>query len=191
MRSLIDLAFGAFEGVANFMPAPDELQAFIADRLRGYLREQGGTVNQVEALLAGGVGSLVSLPARLAAVREFEALPEAQTLAAANKRIVNILRKSGAEAAADVDRARLTDGAERDLFGAFEALAPRVDASCRAGDWTGALKSLSTAKPVVDRFFDDVMVMADDPAIRANRLALLRRVAATMNRVADISKLAR
>jgi glycyl-tRNA synthetase beta chain len=190
MRSLIDLAFGAFEDVANFVPAPDELQAFVMDRLRGYLREQGGTVNQVEALLAGGVGSLVSLPGRLAAVREFEALPEAQALAAANKRIVNILRKSGEEAAADVDRARLAEGAERDLFSAFEQLEPRVAASSRDGDWTGALKSLSTAKPVVDRFFDDVMVMADDPAIRANRLALLRRVAATMNRVADISKLA-
>ena len=114
---------------ANFIPAPAELEAFVADRLRGYLREQGGTANQVEALLAGGAESLVSLPGRLAAVREFEALPEAQALAAANKRIVNILRKSGAEAAADVDRARLTDGAERDLFAAFETLAPQVDAS--------------------------------------------------------------
>jgi glycyl-tRNA synthetase beta chain len=188
--ALTDLAFGAFDGVANFRPAPDELQGFIADRLRGYLREQGGTANQVEALLAGGVGSLVSLPDRLAAVREFETLPEAEALAAANKRIVNILRKSGGEAAADVDRARLTEGAERDLFGAFDALEPGIDASCRAGDWTGALKSLATTKPAVDRFFDDVMVMADDPAIRANRLALLRRVSSTMNRVADISKLA-
>ena len=77
---------------------------------------------------------------------------------------MNILRKSGSEAAPDVDRARLAEGAERELFGAFDALEPRVEASCRAGDWTAALKSLSTAKPAVDRFFDDVMVMADDAA---------------------------
>ncbi len=190
VRSLIELAFGAFQGVANFTPAPAELQAFIAERLRGYLREQGGTANQVEALLAGDMGSLVSLPGRLAAVRDFESLPEAEALAAANKRIVNILRKSGEQAAAEVDRDRLAVGAEQDLSKAFDALEPIVEASCRAEDWTGALKSLSTVKPAVDRFFLDVMVMADDPAIRANRLALLRRVAATMNRVADISKLA-
>ena len=190
LSELIALAFGAFEGVDGFRPAPAEVQAFITERLRGYLRDQGGTANQVEAVLAGSIGSLVSLPARLAAVREFESLPEAQALAAANKRIVNILRKSGAEAAADVDRARLEEGAERDLHSAFDALEGPVDARCRAGDWTGALQALSTARPAVDRFFDAVMVMADDLGVRANRLALLRRVAATMNRVADISKLA-
>ena len=190
LRTLIDAGFAAFEGVANFVPNPDGLATFITDRLRGYLREQGGTANQVEALLASGVGSLVGLPARLAAVRDFESLPEAQALAAANKRIVNILRKSGSEAAADIDRGRLADGAERELFTAFEALEPHVEASCRAGDWTAALKSLSATKPAVDRFFDDVMVMVDDAQVRANRLALLSRVAKTMNRVADISKLA-
>ena len=190
LRELVDLAFGAFADIPGFVGAPEPLVDFISERLRGYLREQGGTVNQVEALLATGTGSLVSMPARLAAVREFETMPEAQALAAANKRIVNILRKSGREAAADVDAARLADGAERDLFSTFAALAPQVEASSRAGDWTGALKSLSTAKPVVDRFFDDVMVMVDDAAVRANRLALLRQVSATMNRVADISKLA-
>jgi glycyl-tRNA synthetase beta chain len=189
LRELADLAFGVFAPTQGFVPVPDALVDFITDRLRGYLREQGGTANQVEALLATGTGSLISLPERLAAVRAFESLPEAQALAAANKRIVNILRKSGSEAAPRVDTARLADGAERDLFEAFAALGPQVEARSRTGDWTGALKSLSTVKPVVDRFFDDVMVMADDAAIRANRLALLRQVSATMNRVADISKL--
>ena len=126
---------------------------------------------------------------RLAAVQAFEALPEAAALAAANKRIVNILRKSGAEAASAVDRSILADGAEHDLYLAFQTLGPAVDASCDAGDYASALKALATAKPVVDRYFDDVMVMADDAAVRANRLALLSGVAATMNRVADISKL--
>ena len=109
--------------------------------------------------------------------------------AAANKRIVNILRKSGAEAAPRVDRARLDAGAEHDLYAAFESLGPKVSSSCDAGDYAGALKALATAKPVVDRYFDEVMVMADDPAVRANRLALLNGVAETMNRVADLSKL--
>ena len=124
-------------------------------------------------------------------MQAFEALPEADALAAANKRIVNILRKSETEAAAAVDRARLADGAEHDLWLAFQKLEPIVDADCaprrlrRRAAWRSPPR-----KPAVDRFFDDVLVMADDPAIRANRLALLRGVAQTMNRVADISKLA-
>ena len=134
--------------------------------------------------------AIADLPARLAAVQAFAALPEAAALAAANKRIVNILRKSGAEAAPAVDPHRLEAGAEHDLFTAFEALGPQVEADFGRGDYAGALRALASAKPVVDRYFDDVMVMADDPAVRANRLALLRGVAHTMNRVADISKLA-
>jgi glycyl-tRNA synthetase beta chain len=130
------------------------------------------------------------VPARLAAVQSFEALPESSALAAANKRIVNILRKSLSEAAPAVDRSRLENGAERDLWLALQKLEPAVDADCGRGDFASALKALATAKPAVDRFFDDVLVMADDPAIRANRLALLRGIATTMNRVADISKLA-
>jgi len=130
------------------------------------------------------------VPAQAAAVRAFSELPEADTLAGANKRIVNILRKSESEAAQVVDRARLTDGAEHDLYLTFQKLEPIVDDRCAAGDFAGALLALATAKPAVDRFFDDVLVMADDPVVRANRLALLRGVAQTMNRVADISKLA-
>ena len=130
------------------------------------------------------------VPARLLAVREFAALPESEALAAANKRIVNILRKSATDAAPAVDRARLADGAEHDLYLAFQKLEPIVNDHCARNDYAGALIALASAKPAVDRFFDDVMVMADDPAIRANRLALLRGVAQTMNRVADISKLA-
>jgi glycyl-tRNA synthetase beta chain len=130
------------------------------------------------------------VPDQLAAVKAFEALPEAQALSAANKRIVNILKKSASEAAPAVDRGRLAEGAEHDLWLAFQHLAPAVDDHCAGGDYASALLALATAKPAVDRFFDDVMVMTDDPAVRANRLALLRGVAATMNRVADISKLA-
>jgi glycyl-tRNA synthetase beta chain len=130
------------------------------------------------------------VPVQAAAVRAFGELPESDALAAANKRIVNILRKSGSEAAVAVDRARLADGAEHDLYLALQKLQPIVDDRCTTGDFAGALLALAGAKPAVDKFFEDVLVMADDPALRANRLALLRGVAQTMNRVADISKLA-
>ena len=184
------LAFGALARVPSVKDASAELTSFIYDRLRGYLREQGYTANQIAAVVDGAPADIHLVPARLAAVQSFEALPESGALAAANKRIVNILRKSESEAAPAVDRSRLENGAEHDLWLAFQKLEPAVDADCGRGDFTAALKALATAKPAVDRFFDDVMVMADDPAIRANRLALLRGIASTMNRVADISKLA-
>ncbi|HEX4883395.1 MAG TPA: glycine--tRNA ligase subunit beta [Casimicrobiaceae bacterium] len=190
LPTLIALAFAAFDGVAGFRPAPAELATFLEDRLRGWLREQGATAHQTEALLAVPDVPLPSLPARLAALQAFESLPEAAALAAANKRIVNILRKSGAEAAAAVDRALLGDGAERDLWLAFQRLDPDVQRHMDDGDYASALRALATTKPVVDRFFDDVMVMADDPGVRANRLALLSGVAQTMNRVAEIGRLA-
>jgi glycyl-tRNA synthetase beta chain len=190
LSALVALAFEAFSAVPAVKPDPHALLDFLYDRLRGYLRDQGSTANQVAAVLDARPDTIADLPARLAAVQAFAALPEAAALSAANKRIVNILKKSGAEAAGAVDRARLADGAEHDLYMAFQKLTPQVEADYGRGDFTGALRALATTRPVVDRYFDDVMVMADDPAIRANRLALLRRVAQTMNRVADISKLA-
>jgi len=190
LSALVGLAFQAFNDVAATKPVPEDLANFLYDRLRSHLREQGYSVNQIEAVLAPRPERIDLVPDQLAAVKAFEALPESGALAAANKRIVNILRKSETDAASAVDRGRLADGAERDLWTAFQQLSPVVDTHCAAGDYTGALQALAAAKPVVDRFFDDVMVMVDDPAVRANRLALLRGVAATMNRVADISKLA-
>ena len=163
---------------------------FMLDRLRQMLRDQGAAPNEVEAVLADSPARIDLVASRLAAVQAFAALPEAAALAAANKRIVNILRKNGDEAASTVDRGRLADGAEHDLYMAFQKLTPLVEGDFNDGNFAGALRALAATKPVVDRYFDDVMVMADDPAIRANRLALLRGVAATMNRVADISKLA-
>ncbi|HEX6136136.1 MAG TPA: glycine--tRNA ligase subunit beta [Casimicrobiaceae bacterium] len=190
LPALLGLAFQAFNSVAATKPVPEDLADFLYDRLRGHLREQGYTANQVEAVLVQRPQRIDLVPDRLAAVKAFESLPEAEALSAANKRIVNILRKSGEDAAASIDVERLTAGAERDLWHSFEALAPEVDRHCARGDYTSALKALATVKPAVDRFFDDVMVMVDDADVRANRLALLGRVATTMNRVADISKLA-
>jgi glycyl-tRNA synthetase beta chain len=162
---------------------------FMLDRLQQLLRDRGASAGEVDAVLSERPSRIDRVAPRLLAVQQFAALPEATALSAANKRIVNILRKSGAEAAPAVDRARLTDGAEHDLYLAFQKLQPQVEEHYAEGNYTAALLALASARPVVDRFFDEVMVMDDDPAVRANRLALLRGVAATMNRVADISRL--
>jgi glycyl-tRNA synthetase beta chain len=190
LPDLIDAAFVAFADIPAVADARAELASFIYERLRAYLREAGYSANEAEAVLSQRPLRIDLVPAQAAAVRAFSELPEADTLAGANKRIINILRKSANEAAQVVDRGRLTEGAEHDLYLTFQKLEPIVDDRCAAGDFAGALLALATAKPVVDKFFDDVLVMADDPAVRANRLALLRGVAQTMNRVADISKLA-
>jgi glycyl-tRNA synthetase beta chain len=192
LRHLLDAAFAQFSHVPGVVARTDELAEFIKERLRGYLRESGASANQVEAVLSRGLSQMDTVAEQLDAVKAFAALPEADSLAAANKRIVNILRKAegGERIGAAVDHGLLSAGAETDLYAKFEELRPVVSAHAAKGEFTHALLALASARPVVDRFFDDVMVMADDPAVRANRLALLSQVAETMNRVADISKLA-
>jgi glycyl-tRNA synthetase beta chain len=162
---------------------------FFKERLRHMLRDAGHDHRAVDAVLALDPQRVDQVPAKLDAVRAFAALPEAEALAAANKRIVNILRKSGAEAGATVDAALLGENAEQALFAAVEAAAPGIEAQLAAGDYSAALKALAGLRSAVDAFFDDVMVMAEDTALRANRLALLSRLAGLMNRVADISRL--
>jgi glycyl-tRNA synthetase beta chain len=116
-------------------------------------------------------------------------MPESVSLAAANKRIRNILKKSEATTGA-VSMSLMADAAEKNLFSAMQKLSPQVDAHMQNQHFTGALKELAGVRGEVDKFFDDVMVMADDPAVRNNRLALLRQLDNLMNQVADISKLA-
>jgi glycyl-tRNA synthetase beta chain len=190
LRKLIGLAHSVFSDVPAVRDASAEVEAFIHDRLRAYLREQGYTANQVEAVMSPPPVRIDLVPERLAAVRSFVSLPEAEALASANKRIVNILRKSGSDAAPAVDRSLFADGAERDLFVEVQKLLPVVHGHVDRGEYTEALRALASARASVDRFFDDVLVMAEDPALRANRLALLRGLAEAMNQVADISKLA-
>ncbi|MGH8799009.1 MAG: glycine--tRNA ligase subunit beta, partial [Casimicrobiaceae bacterium] len=190
LSALVDLAFDALAGQRAVARPRAAVLDFIHERLRGYLRDLGYTANQVAAVVDSQPDFIDDLPDRLQAVRAFEALPEALSLSAANKRIVNILRKAAGETGGAVDSSALADGAETDLHAAFDALRPQVEARVADGDFTAALKALASTKAAIDRFFDDVMVMTDDPRIRANRLALLREVAATMNHVADISKLA-
>lgn len=169
-----------------------EVTAFMLDRLRGMLRERGFSPNEVEAVLAQNPDRVDDVVQRLEAVQAFAALPEAASLAAANKRITNILKKNEDAMPKDaaVDPGLLQDQAEKDLAAAVTRVQPEVDAAFAAGDFSGTLKTLAQLRDQVDAFFNDVMVMADDVKLRNNRLALLASLHGMMNRVADISKLA-
>ncbi len=166
------------------------LAAFIYDRLAGSLREQGGTAQEVDAVLALKPQRLGDVPKRLAAVRAFAALPEAPALAAANKRIGNILKKSEGDVSATVNESALVEPAEQTLFAAMQTTVPAANAKFDAGDYTASLQALAALRAPVDAFFDGVMVNADDPALKANRLGLLKQLHDAMNRVADLSRLA-
>ena len=186
---LLTLTSRNFAGIAGFTDPVNEVRAFMLDRMRGILRERGFTPNEVEAVLVEGLDRLHDIVERLDAVQAFAALPESASLAAANKRITNILKKTDAEIG-DVSEMLLQEDAEKSLFAAMERVRPQVDAAFAARDFTGTLKTLAQLRDDVDAFFNGVMVMADDLALRNNRLALLSQLHGMMNRVADISKLA-
>jgi len=169
--------------------APAEVKAFILERARGYFRERGYSANEVEAVLCLAPARLDLIQKQLEAVRAFAELPEAQSLAAANKRIGNIL-KQASEVPAQFDPALMVLPEEKSLASTFERLQPDVDQAFSALDYTGALKALASLKTPVDAFFDKVMVMDKDPRVRANRIGFLGRLHGTMNRIADLSKLA-
>jgi glycyl-tRNA synthetase beta chain len=183
---LVAAAAGAFDP----KPTTDETIGFMYDRLIVWLRDLGYSAQEVDAVVAVRPPRWAELPKRLAAVRAFAALPESASLAAANKRIANILKKSEAAPATAVDPARLTESAEKSLSGALANARPLADSLFDNGEYTASLRELAVLKAPVDAFFDGVMVNADDPALRANRLALLAQLHAAMNRVADLSKLA-
>lgn len=166
-----------------------DVHQFALDRLRGYLRERDFKADEIEAVVGQDPRRMDQVLLRIEAVRDFRALPEAESLAAANKRIRNILKKTGVKASA-CDTVRLVETAEKSLFAAVNDLTPRVNAAVQNERYTDALRALASIRADVDRFFDQVMVMAEDPALRANRIALLAQLETLMNRVADISKLA-
>ncbi|MBV8603878.1 MAG: glycine--tRNA ligase subunit beta [Pelomonas sp.] len=166
------------------------LADFVFDRLAGSLREQGYSAQEVDAVLALRPARLADVARRLEAVRAFQALPEAASLAAANKRIGNILKKAETAVEARVDAALLMEPAEAQLAAALAAAQPRADALFGQGDYTASLRELAALKAPVDAFFDDVMVNAEDAALRANRLGLLKSLFDAMNRVAELARLA-
>lgn len=189
LSALIGFAVPLYAGNAAFTDPSAALTEFFYDRLRGLLKDAGYTVAEVEAIVAQQPDALDTVMARLAAVRLFAALPESAALAAANKRITNILKKNEHEVGT-VQAALLIEPAERALHDATAQIASSVQSAFAGGDFNQALQILATIRPQVDAFFNDVMVMAEDAALRNNRIALLSTLHKILNQVADISKLA-
>jgi len=190
----VSLAELLAEAVGLFpQAAPDTvklLTEFIEDRLAGSLREQGFSAQEVDAVLALHPQRLGDISRRLAAVRAFAALPEAPALAAANKRIGNILKKADGAVDPHVSEVLLQEDAEKALYAAMQKVVPQANARFESGDYTASLQTLAALRAPVDAFFDGVMVNAEQLDLRLNRLGLLATLHAAMNRVADLSRLA-
>jgi glycyl-tRNA synthetase beta chain len=191
LDALLQDTAAQFSGIAGFESsrATGELQDFILDRLAGSLREQGASAQEVDAVLAPRPQRLGEVPKLLAAVRAFAALPAAAALAAANKRIGNILKKAP-EADAHVSELLLQEPAEKALHAAMAQVVPAANAQFEAGDYTASLQTLAALREPVDAFFDGVMVNAEQADLRLNRLGLLMSLHTAMNRVAQLERLA-
>ncbi|MBC7415050.1 MAG: glycine--tRNA ligase subunit beta [Herminiimonas sp.] len=192
MPAMLSEAAAVFADHAAFKNPVADVAPFLYDRLRGLLRERGYAPNEIEAVVAPQPERLDNLLERLDAVKAFAALPESQALAAANKRITNILKKAAVVPASVDTGILISKGAsqEQALHSAMLDCAPEIDRAFAASDFSAALSRLAALRDGVDLFFDQVMVNADDPQLRDNRLALLAQLHAMMNRVADISTLA-
>ncbi|MBH9551289.1 glycine--tRNA ligase subunit beta [Inhella gelatinilytica] len=190
LPALVQAGVAAFpDGMLTHATVQDDLLHFAYERLTGALRDQGYSAQEVDAVIALRPTQWGDIPKRLAAVRAFAALPEAPALAAANKRVGNILKKSE-EAPVALNAALLQEAAEQQLAAALQAATAQADPLFEQGDFTGSLRALAALKAPVDAFFDAVMVNAEDLAVRANRLALLRSLQQAMNRVAELARLA-
>jgi glycyl-tRNA synthetase beta chain len=189
LQALLADAVSVFNGNVNFKDPSADVLNFMYDRLRGQLRDKGFTQNEVEAVVAQNPDTLDNIIERLQAVQAFAALAESESLAAANKRITNILKKAEGTPGA-ITTALLQEAAEQALYKAMTDVKPQVDTAFAQGDFTSALKTLAALRGEVDTFFNDVMVNAEDLALRNNRLALLAELHGMLNQVADISKLA-
>ncbi len=195
---LVSVGSKAFDELSESWPADQQmsfgyniakLPEFIYDRLASSLREQGYSAQEVDAVLALQPQRLDDVSKRLAAVRAFAALPQAPALAAANKRIGNILKKTQ-DIDPHVSELLLKEPAEVALYAAMKNVLPTADRMFEAGDYTASLQTLATLRLPVDAFFDGVMVNAEEMDLRLNRQGLLKGLHETMNRVADLSKLA-
>ena len=155
------------------------------------LRDRGATAQEADAILALNLAKLADIPKRLAAVQAFMALPESEALSAANKRIGNILKKVEGHVEDVIDISNLKEDAEKRLFEELSAIEPEADVLYAEGRFEEMLVLIAKLRAPVDAFFESVMVNAEDPALRANRLALLKRLYLVMNRVAEIARLAK
>ena len=184
------LIFGALPVFGDKVTdASAALADFIYDRFAGSLREQGYSAQEVDAVLALRPQRLGDVAKRLAAVRAFAALPESAALAAANKRIGNILKKTD-DVDAHVSELLLKENAEKSLYAAMQSVLPMAQTHWQDGDYAQSLQTLAALRAPVDAFFADVMVNAEEMDLRLNRLGLLQCLHLAMNRVADLSKLA-
>ncbi len=185
---LIEHAFAAFPS-GKLVDAHTDLATFVFERLSGMMREQGFSSPEVDAVICMRPDNLGQIPKLLEAVRAFAALPESPALAAANKRIGNILKKAG-EVDPHVNTALLHELAEQQLHQDLQTLLPISEAQFNSGDYTASLQTLAALRAPVDAFFDGVMVNADEMDLRLNRQGLLKMLHVAMNRVADLSRLA-
>jgi glycyl-tRNA synthetase beta chain len=192
LGKLISIAYETFAG-KGLVPQKEMqglLEVLCQERLVRLLESEGNNAGEIGAVLAvQGMPHWSVLRTRLEAVRAFATLPEAPALAAANKRIGNILKKSEGDGGA-VNELLFVEAAEKDLYAAMQTTVPAANAKFDAGDHTASLQALAALRAPVDAFFDGVMVNADDPALKANRLGLLKQLHEAMNRVADLSRLA-
>lgn len=191
LPEMIDAAWCAEKDVPGVVDNRPALVEFFGDRLRVMLRDRGATAQEADAVLALDLAKLADIPKRLAAVRAFMALPESEALSAANKRIGNILKKVEGHIEDVIDISNLREDAEKRLFEELSAIEPKADALYAEGHFEEMLALLAALRAPVDAFFESVMVNAEDPALRANRLALLKRLYGVMNRVAEIARLAK
>jgi len=186
---LLTLARGHFAAGVVADSVAQDLHAFMLERLKPYLRDKLFEADEIDAVVSLSPSRLDQVLPRLKALQAFRALPQADALAAANKRIRNILKQAGATPVTAVDPALLREPAEQQLAQEVEALRAQVEALLNVGNYAAALKSLASLRPAVDAFFDKVMVMAEDTALRHNRLALLANLSNLFLGAADISKL--
>ena len=188
LRPLLEFATSVFKDFNLSPDTVDQVEAFVFDRYFHQLAAQheARSVSAVIALKP----ALHQTVQRLEAVQSFLQLPEAEALAAANKRVSNILKKSEAAISGAVEGSLLKEPAEAALFQALQTAGPKAQAAFESGDYTASLKALAALRSPVDAFFDAVMVNVEDAALRANRLGLLFQLQSAMNRVADLSKLA-
>ena len=187
--ALLDDALSLFENLTDVQATRSELTSFLFDRMRGYFADAGYSSSEVDAVLALRPDRVDLIRKQLEAVRLFNTLPEAPSLAAANKRIANILKKAE-RVLPDFSVDLLVEAPEKALAAQFASARARAEERYAAEDYAGMLQTLAALKAPVDAFFDAVMVMTDDVRLRDNRVALLSQLRETMNRVADISRLA-
>ncbi len=190
LDELVAIAFAVETKVEGVHDASEALTHFFFDRLRVMMREAGYTAQEVDAVLAKQSTDIAQTPKKLEAVHKFMQMPESASLAAANKRIANILKKSADAAVGDVDPALLAEDAEKKLFDVLGDHEPIAKLFFEKGEYEGMLATLAPLKTPVDAFFADVMVNSEDEKLRLNRLALLKRLFTLMNRVAELSRLA-